>query len=296
MPPFVIALAAGFCAVIALVALLMAIRAKQQSGAELRQRTGQALGRARVEGVKALGSLMRPQSVEELDKLKRRVVRAGLYGQDDLELFLTVRFSLLLAGLLLGLIAFGMLSADVVVGLGAATLCVALMNGAPSLWLRAREQERQQLIAHALPPALDLLVVCLEAGLGLEQALERVAREERVRSRDDALLVSELGMVLADMRVGMSVDKAFRRFAERIGGEEASNVVSAISRAAATGAKLANMLRAHADATRRKRLIAMEEASGKANARLALPLTLFLMPSALMIVAGPSFLALIQSF
>lgn len=117
-------------------------------------------------------------------------------------------------------------------------------------------------------------MVCLEAGLGLEQALERVAREDRVRSSDEALLVSELSMVLADMRVGMSVDKAFRRFAERIGGEDASNVVSAISRAASTGAKLANMLRAHADATRRKRLIAMEEASGKANARLALPLTL----------------------
>lgn len=136
MSPFLIALAGGVCGVVALVLLLSAIRLRQQTDAELagRARVGPSLGKAKAEGVRVLGSLMRPQNEEELAKLKRRTVRAGLYGQDDLELFLTVRFSLLLGGLLLGLIAFGMLSADLTVALGAATLIVALFNGAPSLW------------------------------------------------------------------------------------------------------------------------------------------------------------------
>jgi tight adherence protein C len=297
MSNLVAALAGGICAIAAAVCLLIAIRVRRGTE-EGRQglRSKEARQMARAEGVRMLGALLKPQSEEELDQLKQRLVRAGYYGSDHPDMFLTVRLVLLIGGLLLALIVFGLLSSDLAIALGAAAGIVGLFNAAPNHYLRTREKERQGLMATALPPALDLLVVCLEAGLGLEQALERVASGDRARSRDEALLVSELDIVLADMRVGMSVGKAFRRFAERIGGEEANNVVSAITRAASTGAKLAGMLRAHADGTRRRRLVELEEASGKANARLALPLTLLLMPSALIVVAGPSFLSLLQSF
>lgn len=279
------------CAMLALAFLRAAVRSLSVGGGRSGEGGQSTQG---VRGLRAIGAMLRPQSDEALGELKSRTVQAGLHGRDALDLFLSARLIALVVGTGLAILTLSAFGDDPLFALAAtAAIGFAALAG-PRVWLEARIRRRQAAIAAALPATLDLWVVCLEAGLGLKQALDRLVQSAGRSGKEQSLLADELEMVASDMNVGMPVERAFRRFAERVGSEEVKAVAAVVARGASLGAKVADVLRNHADIVRTRQLLALEESTGKANAKMALPLAIFLMPAALLMMVGPAFLRLFQ--
>jgi tight adherence protein C len=270
-------------------------RAREE--AELEADTGRVVrggsAEAKQQRLRGIGALLRPRGAA-MEDLQTRATRAGLYGKDALDLFLAVRLMLLAVAAGAVLLAISTVEDPMTLMIVvAAALAIALVG--PGWWLDRRAQQRQQEVAEALPETVDLLVVCLEAGLGLEQALERVVQAEVAEQRYGALLHDELSTVLADIRVGVPIDRSLRRMLGRVGGEDLQAVVGVISKAAALGAQMTDLLRGHTKTLRQRQLLALEEETGKASAKLTLPLTICLLPAALILMIGPSVLMLFKT-
>lgn len=231
----------------------------------------------------ALAELTRPKTLVELSELRRRLARAGLRSESAVELFSIGRSVSLIIGVLMGgvLMMTGSDGSEMLL----AALSMAAGYFAPELWLRSRTDARQTAITDALPPTLDLLVTCMEAGLGLEQAIARVTREV---AHSDPEMSEELGIVVGEIRAGLGVPEAFRKLADRVTSEDMRNLAQVVGQAAQLGAALGRTMREYAHSARRRRTLGLEEKAGKITAALTLPLTLCLMPAALIIMLGPA--------
>lgn len=287
------ALAMLLCALLATGALLIALRLRR-----LRVGAAAVAEEARAQPAigawRRLGARLRPTRSGEAEALQQRLVHAGLYGRDAIDLFVAVRFVLMVAGLLAVLGGRALLAASSFDQLMLVLVVAAVVVIAPNAWLASRIRRRQREVSEALPDVLDLLVVCLEAGLGLEQALERVVRGGGSPVGDSRLLRQELDTVLSDVQLGMPVAAAWRRLAQRLGGEDVSSVAALIAKASVMGARLGELLRGHSKTVRQRQLLRLEEATGTANAQLALPLTICLLPAAMLLMMGPAALALFR--
>ncbi|HEU4829255.1 MAG TPA: type II secretion system F family protein, partial [Gemmatimonadales bacterium] len=161
---------------------------------------------------------------------------------------------------------------------------------APTLILRSRITRRQKQMQKALPDALDLLVVCVEAGLGLNQAMVRVAEEiERV----SPVLSEQVGLVNLEIRAGTPRDEAFRNLGHRTGLQDIKSLMAMLIQTDRFGTSIAQALRTHAETMRTKRRQRAEEAAAKTTIKLVFPLVLFIFPALFVIILGP---ALIQIF
>ncbi|MFZ0644975.1 MAG: type II secretion system F family protein, partial [Candidatus Acidiferrales bacterium] len=150
----------------------------------------------------------------------------------------------------------------------------------PELWLMWRVQARQHRLRLALPDALDMLVICVEAGLGLDQALMRVAQELRITHPQ---LSEELQLVNMEMRVGKTRLEAMRELARRTGVEDIKALVAMLIQTERFGTSIAQSLRVHSDDLRMKRRQRAEEMSAKTTVKMVPPLVFFIFP-ALMVV------------
>lgn len=262
-----------------------------------RARHGRGEGEAGAEPSRSrfgeLGARLRPSDPQELGALRQRLLRAGLQNDDAVELFLSFRVLslLVLVGgvVLVLLLPFGNLALKVLL---VAALVLGMGVG-PSLWLDARATERRFEIGRSMPPTLDLLVTCLDAGLNLEQALARVVA--RGTRRDDPL-ARELGTALDEMRAGLPLQEAFRRLAQRLEHPDVQNLSALIAQASTLGGNVSGALRAHAEAMRAQRLAFLEEEAGRTNAKLTLPLVLCLLMSMLLLLFGPAIIAVGRFF
>jgi tight adherence protein C len=161
---------------------------------------------------------------------------------------------------------------------------------APTFILRSRIARRQKQMQKALPDALDLLVVCVEAGLGLNQAMVRVAEEiERV----SPVLSEQVGLVNLEIRAGTPRDEAFRNLGHRTGLQDIKSLMAMLIQTDRFGTSIAQALRTHAETMRTKRRQRAEEAAAKTTIKLVFPLVLFIFPALFVIILGP---ALIQIF
>ena len=287
-------LIAGATVLGALAFLLLAIRS-------LRQRRQAAMGIEPVaqvpmdvpDGTKAsrFGALLAPKDAEAIKELKSRVNQAGLYSRDAVDLYLTIRLSMLVGGFVLALLLSTLPTEP-----GLSVLIFMTVMGlavvGPGIWLGMRTKARQMEILNTLPTTVDLLVTCLDAGLGLEQALERISEQSRF---SDDLLASELRITLAEMRAGLDIPTAFRKFSARIGVEDVSTLSAVITQATALGTNIADILRDHAKTLRQHRLLELEERAGKANAKLTLPLTMCLLPSVMVLLLGPAVIMMMRT-
>jgi tight adherence protein C len=161
---------------------------------------------------------------------------------------------------------------------------------APTFIVRSRIAKRQKQMQKALPDALDLLVVCVEAGLGLNQAMVRVA-EEIVRV--SPVLSEQVGLVNLEIRAGTPRDVAFRNLGDRTGVQDIKSLMAMLIQTDRFGTSIAQALRTHADTMRTKRRQRAEEAAAKTTIKLVFPLVLFIFPALFVIILGP---ALIQIF
>jgi tight adherence protein C len=178
-------------------------------------------------------------------------------------------------------------------------LLLAFLTGAacgyylPNVVLRRIVARRQRDIFETLPDALDLLTVCVEAGLSLERAMVKVAAEIQIKS---VPLAHELQLVLMEMRAGFSKEKALRNFALRVGIDDIDTLVAMLIQSERFGTSMGDSLRVHADNLRTKRRVLAEECAAKIGLKLLFPLIFCIFPTLLMVLLGPAGIQIARTF
>lgn len=155
----------------------------------------------------------------------------------------------------------------------------------PNLVLHYKIADRQREIFQSFPDALDLLIICVEAGLGLDQAIAKVAAEVDIKSK---VLAQELQLVLLELRSGFSRETALRHLALRTGLEEIDLLVAMMIQADRFGTSMGDSLRVHADNLRTKRRQRAEEAAAKIAVKLLMPLIFMIFPTLMLVLVGPA--------
>jgi tight adherence protein C len=160
---------------------------------------------------------------------------------------------------------------------------------APFMVLKQKIRKRKKAMQRGLADALDLMVVCVEAGLGVNQALMRVAEEmDRVCPE----ISDELTMVALEMRAGTPRESALKNMAERTGLEDIRSWVNMMIQTERFGTSIADSLRIHSDTLRVKRKQRAEEAAAKLTVKMLIPLVLFVFPALFVVILGPAFISL----
>lgn len=166
-------------------------------------------------------------------------------------------------------------------------VCAAVGYYLPNVLLSRTIEKRQREIFENFPDALDLLTVCVEAGLSLDQALNKVASEMQLKS---IVLSHELELVLIEMRAGFSREKALRNLALRTGVEDIDTLVAMLIQSERFGTSMGDSLRIHSENLRSKRRFRAEEAAAKIALKLLFPLIFFIFPTLLLVLLGPAFI------
>ena len=178
-------------------------------------------------------------------------------------------------------------------GLLAASMAVGLGWLAPALYVERRKNARQTRLRGAFPDALDLMVVCVESGLALPQAIERVAEEMSVSQVE---LAEELATVNAEIRAGIPSATALANLAERTGLEDMRGLVSLLAQSIRFGTSVADTLRIYAEEFRDRRTQAAEEQAAKIGTKLVFPLIFCLWPSFFLVAIGPAMIGVLKAF
>jgi tight adherence protein C len=161
----------------------------------------------------------------------------------------------------------------------------------PEMWLMGRIRARQHRLRLAVPDGLDLLVICVEAGLGLDQALLRVSEELYIAHRD---LSDELQQVTAEMRLGKTRTDALRELARRTGLDDIKALVAMLIQTERFGTSIAQSLRVHSDDLRMKRRQRAEELAAKISAKMVPVLVFFIFPALMVVAIGPAVIAIMR--
>lgn len=248
------------------------------------QQAGSSIGNL----VKTFENLM-PKSQKEVSVVVKRLTLAGYRNESAVKVFYGCK---VVTPLMLAAVA----GLSGLANLGPFFVYLLALGGgflAPDFWLGKRIAKRQKRLQRGLPEVLDLLVICMEAGLSLDQATARTAQEMRHSQRE---LCDELGIVVLEQRAGRARSEAWKNLADRTGVECLRNLVSMLVQTEQFGTSIAKMLRVHSDTLRVQRVQAIEEAAGKTSVKLVFPLVLFIFPALFLVTLGPAVIVMIESF
>jgi tight adherence protein C len=240
----------------------------------------------------SLGQQMVQRGSVDLDGWSKRLVQAGYWSPEATRLFFGARV-VLAAGLVIGGLVMG---AFLGLRLPGALMIGVWLGGfgwlGPSWYVLHRRKTRRAEISSALADALDLLVACVEAGIGLNQALLRVAEE--IRNMSEALS-AELIMVNLEIRAGTPRDQALRNLAERTAVEDIDSLASTLIQTERFGTSVGRALRVQADTLRQKRRQRAEEAAAKTTIKLIFPLVIFIFPALFVVILGPAVIQVVRA-
>jgi tight adherence protein C len=273
----------------------------------LRARLGRFMGRADdhqpdigwVERVaraaKPLTRLSVPEEGWEKSALRTRFMNAGWRNPAAPAVYFAAKTALALA--LPALAGVGLMLAPRAPG-GTKLLFVLLMAATcgyylPNVVLARMIARRKREIFETIPDALDLLTVCVEAGLSLERALVKVAAEIHIKS---VTLAQELQLVLMEMRAGFSKEKSLRNFALRVGVDDIDSLVAMLIQSERFGTSIGDALRVYSENLRSKRRLIAEEAAAKIGLKLLFPLIFCIFPTLLMVLLGPAMMRIMAVF
>ena len=245
-----------------------------------------------VKLIGSLGNLVKPRSEGESSQLRKSLLRAGYRRETASVVFLGIKafLAILFFGFsfLVKLWMFKNLSSFHFV------LLSFILTGAgfylPNLWLQMMITRREEKILEGFPDALDLMVVCVEAGTGLDAAIHRIGEEMKLSNR---VLSEEFKLLSLELRAGKQRRDALRHLATRIELEDVSSLVTLLIQTDRFGTSIAQALRVHSDSMRTKRYQRAEELATKLPVKLVFPLIVFIFPSIFVTVLGP---AIIQIF
>ena len=248
---------------------------------------GPAQRRAIVRVLRKIGDIA-PKSPSELTKLQRRLVSAGYRGPEAVKVFIGIRLACAVTAFLL--VALPVLGSP---NLPLAFLAAVLAYVVPAMLLARLAKRRQHRIRLSLPDALDLLVVSVEAGLGLDQAMLRVGEELSLAHPD---LSDELRLVNLELRAGKDRVEALRNLAERTDVDDLASLVAILVQTDKFGTSVAQALRVHSDTLRTKRRQRAEEAAAKTGVKMVFPLVFCIFPSIYVVTLGPAAIKIIDLF
>ncbi len=241
--------------------------------------------RAVIDGLKRIGNVA-PKSPSEMMKLQLRLVNAGYRNREALVIFLGIRLGFAL--LVFAFFATPVLTRpNIPVALGACALGYVL----PGMTLARLAKRRQHRIRLGLPDVLDLLVVSVEAGLGLDQAIQRVGEELAFAHPD---LSDELRLINLELRAGKGRSEALRNLADRTGVDDVSSLVAMLVQTDKFGTSVAQSLRVHSETVRTKRRQRAEEAAAKTGVKMVFPLVFCIFPAIWVITIGPAAIKFIE--
>ena len=229
-----------------------------------------------------------PRSPKDMNHIHRMMASAGFYGEWPSILFAAAQ---LVLPVVAGLVILSIVRAAV--GLLFAVIGGSIAYYMPMLWLGRKIDLRRAEIRNRLPDATDLLIVCLEAGSGLDQALARVAEELEIAY---PALAKELEIIGAETRAGKPRIEAFKNFAERTKVDDVRSLVAMLVQSDRFGTSLGQALRTHADTSRTKRRQRAEERAAKLSVKLLFPLVFCLFPAFFTVVLGPAMVQIYRQF
>jgi len=240
--------------------------------------------------LRRLGNIL-PTSPKDVTVMERRLIRAGFRSAGALKTFYGAKVAL---GVLLPVLA-----TVAVAGAGVSAerkgvfvlLCLAAGFFGPNEYVRMRVKRRQKAINKALPNALDLLVVCVESGLGLDQAIMQVAKDlERAHPE----ISQEFSLVNLELRAGKRRAEALRNMADRTGVEDLRKLVAVLIQADRFGTGVAQSLRTHSDYMRVQARQRAEEKAAKLGVKLVFPIFFCILPSLFVVTVGPVIVRIIR--
>jgi tight adherence protein C len=253
------------------------------------------LGRMLAVVVRALGARLGPKDQDGLDRTQLDLIRAGLRGPNAAQSYHGAKAALMLVppSLFLGVLWLLPEAPTMQLCVIGALALASLGTLAPGVWLRSRMAERRLALLCELPDALDLLVVCVESGMGLDQAIHRVSEE----LRESAPVISgELRTMTLEMRAGRQRQQALKDLAERTGIEDVQSLVTLLVQADTFGISVARTLRVYSDTLRTSRFQRAEETAAKLPTKLMFPLVLCIFPVLFVVLIGPAAIQLMQVF
>ncbi|HEY5624698.1 MAG TPA: type II secretion system F family protein [Gammaproteobacteria bacterium] len=235
-----------------------------------------------------------PQEEIERSKISARLVHAGFRSPTALQTFYALK---IVAALILPMLFLFVAQWIPELGTGSELMYALAISAAgliiPSVVLDKLLEKRLKRLRHGFPDALDMLVVCVEAGLGMSQAIQRVA-DELIVSHPE--LATELSLVNAEIRAGVDRVVALKNLAERTGLEDIKGLVSLLVQTLRFGTSVAESLRVYSDEFRDKRMQKAEEAAAKIGTKLIFPLIFFMFPGFFVIAVGPAMVGLMSVF
>ena len=232
------------------------------------------------------------QNADEMSKLRIKLAQAGLRGETAPTMFLASK-TIVAVILGLGSVAYLWMRGTPLPTAAGIVMC-AIGAGflAPNLWLGSAISKRVDAVRQGLPDTLDMLVISVESGLGLDAAFQRVGDEMK---HVHPVLAEELQLVTLESQMGIARSEALRNLTIRMGLDEVKSLVAIINQAERFGTSIARALRNQSDALRTKRRQAAEERAQKTTVKLMLPLILFIFPAMLVVLAGPAALRVLDT-
>ena len=230
-----------------------------------------------------------PKSQAEVSVVQQRLIRAGMRDEAALKVFYGSK-------VVVPLILCIVLTATGIAGKNPFIFyAMALGIGylIPDFWLGKQIKKRQVKMRRGLPDVLDLLVICVEAGLGLDQATARTARELVFTH---PVLSDELELVALEQRAGRARSEAWRHMAERTDVDVIKNLVSMLVQSEQFGTSIAKTLRTHSDTLRTQRIQQIEELAAKTTVKLIFPLVFFIFPCLFLVTLGPAMILMSEEF
>lgn len=229
-----------------------------------------------------------PKSREKQSGLRTQLSRAGIYSPQAIKMVTGCKVIFLGVGILGG---YGLGAA---MGYGLLGFAVGGLIGylLPVMWLKMRISSNQKALTHGLPDAIDLMVVCVEAGLTVDSAMQRVGTELEIAH---PAVSREFGIAHMETRVGLSRSESMRNLGVRTGSAALQSLASMLIQADRFGTSIANALRIHSETLRLNRQHAAEEMAAKASVKMSFPLVLFIFPATFIVLAGPTVIQLYNS-
>src|ERR1700722_12992452 len=233
--------------------------------------------------IKRLGNII-PQSPKDVTGMQRRLIRAGVRNESALKILYGAKAAFGIGLPLITAVAISGSSAES--GNKFASILAAAAVGffGPNEYVRRMASKRQHEIARGLPNALDLLVVCVESGLGLDQAIMQVSKE---LDKAHPEISEEFGLVNLELKAGKRRVEALRNLAERTGVDDLKKLVAVLIQADRFGTGVAQSLRAHADFMRVQYRQVAEEKAAKLGVKLIFPIFFCILPSLFVVTVGP---------
>ena len=228
-------------------------------------------------------------AVKSKDTLRSKLIAAGIYSPDATRTFVAARVVLLMVGGCIGLLLSLAAGYDW-------TLCLAGGGGAgymvPLFWLRMQTKKNHVALMKGLPDGLDLMVVCVEAGLTIDAAMKRVGDELALAH---PVIAREFSICHMETQIGLPRAQALKNLGARSGYSPLKALCAMLAQAERFGTSIAQALRVQSDGLRAQRQVRAEEAAGKASVKLTFPLVLFIFPSSFIVLMGPTILRMLET-